>query len=71
MPLINSQLNNPDPFIINKTQCEDIICSFLQEQGYNFKVVDSRNDAIVKETKKQPGRKFKIPVLAVHLVYID
>jgi hypothetical protein len=51
MPSSKSQLNNPDPFIINKTQCEDIIYSFLQKQGFDFKVVDSRNDADLHAVK--------------------
>lgn len=58
MPSINSQLNNPDPFIISKNQCEDIIYSYLQEQGFDFKVVDSRNDADLHAVKL--GRKLLI-----------
>ncbi|MGQ7890621.1 hypothetical protein [Paenibacillus sp. WC2504] len=58
MPSINSQLNKPDPFIINKNQCEDIIHSYLQERGFVLKVVDSRNDADLHAVKL--GRKLFI-----------
>ncbi|RTE07825.1 hypothetical protein [Paenibacillus whitsoniae] len=51
MPSTNSQLTNPDPFIVNKQQCEAIICSFLQGQGFDLKVIDSRNDADLQAAK--------------------
>jgi hypothetical protein len=51
MPSKNSHLNNPDPIVINKIQCEDIISSFLQKKEFEFKVVDTKNDADLHATK--------------------
>ncbi|MZQ80687.1 hypothetical protein GQF01_00770 [Paenibacillus sp. 5J-6] len=45
MPEKNSHLTTPDPIVMNKDVCESIVYDFLKEKGFQFKAVDSRNDA--------------------------
>jgi hypothetical protein len=45
VPEKNSHLTTPDPIIMNKDLCESIVYDFLIKKGFQFKAVDTRNDA--------------------------
>lgn len=45
MPVRNSHMSQPDEFIMDKAECEELIKEYLLGKGFKLKAVESKNDA--------------------------